>query len=154
VVSVCAMWSTLVFEFPAVAGRAVLGLVCAAWMTVNSDSAVKARPVPCHQSTVCALVPLGTASSIPESNARRTSSMWRMLLDLPDQLRHSIPIPFAACFVQLLDILSGLRLFPLQHVVLVVISPNVKSRGRASPTLMFGTVDPRYFQKGTNRRAS
>jgi hypothetical protein len=71
--------------------------------------------------------------------------MRRMLLDLPDQLRHSIPIPFAACLVQLLDVLGRLRLFPLQHVVSVVISPDVKSRRRASLTLMFGTVDPKYF---------
>lgn len=107
------MWPALVDEFPAVGGRAVFGLVSTAWTTVNSDSAVSARPVPCHQSTVGTLVPFGEGKLCSRGNCRRTGSTGRMLLDLPDQLRHCIPIPFTACLVQLLDVLSCLRLFPL-----------------------------------------
>ena len=46
VVSVCAVWSALVDELPAVGGRAVGGMESAAWTTVNSDSAVNVRPEP------------------------------------------------------------------------------------------------------------
>ena len=107
----------LVDGFPAVGGRAEGGLVSAACTTVNSDSAVNIRPGPSNQSTVGSAIYLGDALLHRRGRIGRTSSVRCMLLDLSDQLRYRIPIAFAAGLVQLLDILGGLRLFPLWHEV-------------------------------------
>jgi len=72
-----------------------------------------------------------------------------MLLDLPHQLRHSIPIPFAACLIQLLYVLGRFCLSALHQGELVrrLQRDDSWESSRNNPRSCFGTLEFRLGSK-------
>jgi hypothetical protein len=124
-------WVEVAVGGRAVPGREVLGRLSEYSVTACSASAVRTRPrlLYQYQSSQFLHLPAGPGGL---RVAGHTIAIRGMFLDLPDELRHSVPIALAARLIQQLDIMGRLRLLALSKGISFQLSIDLRLDLRSS----------------------